>query len=55
MYNCLLEICARTKDQERGYDIIDRMSRASVVPDSYTMRAVKDRKALRSYLKRVLS
>lgn len=54
VYNCLLDICARTNDQERGYDIIDRMSRARIVPNKYTLKAVKDRKALRSYLKRTL-
>lgn len=52
VYNCLLEICARTNDEERGFDIIDRMSKASVPPNKYTLEAVKRRKSLRSYLKR---
>ena len=25
MYNTLLDICVRTKDDERGYEVIDRM------------------------------
>jgi pentatricopeptide repeat protein len=48
-----LEICARTKDSERGYEIIERMQRAGVPPDDYTLEAVKNRKALRAHLKRV--
>lgn len=52
-FNALLEICARTKDAARGYEIIERMQRAGVVPDEFTHEAIKNRKALRSYLKRV--
>ena len=25
VYNTLLDICVRTKDDERGYEVIDRM------------------------------
>ncbi len=29
----MLGICVRTRDDQRGYDIIDRMARSGVVPD----------------------
>ena len=51
-FNVLLEICARTKDQERGFEMIDRMRRAGVEPDDFTLEAVKHRRVLRSYLRR---
>ena len=52
-FNALLEICARTKDSARGYEVIERMQRAGVLPDDFTLEAVKQRKALRAHLKRV--
>ena len=52
-FNALLEICARTKDSERGCEVIERMQRAGVLPDELTFEAVKNRKALRAHLKRV--
>lgn len=52
-FNALLEICARTKDSARGYEVIERMQRAGVLPDDFTLEAVKNRKALRAHLKRV--
>ncbi|KAK9818525.1 hypothetical protein WJX74_009029 [Apatococcus lobatus] len=51
-FNVLLEICARTKDQDRGFEMIDRMRRAGVEPDEFTLEAVKHRRVLRSYLRR---
>ena len=51
-FNVLLEICARTKDQDRGFELIDRMRRAGVEPDDFTLEAVKHRRVLRSYLRR---
>ena len=51
-FNVLLEICARTKDQERGFEMIDRMRRAGVEPDDFTFEAVKQRRVLRSYLRK---
>lgn len=53
VYNSLLDICARTKDDERGYEVIDRMHRSDVATDARTMDAVRSRKSLRSHLKRV--
>ncbi len=52
IYNVLLGICARTNDEERGYEIINRMNAAGVAPDAGTTEAVKNRKSLRSYLKK---
>ncbi|BDA44985.1 probable pentatricopeptide repeat-containing protein At4g19440, chloroplastic [Coccomyxa sp. Obi] len=54
-YNALLEVCARTKDLTRGYEIIERMERAGVLPDEQSVEAVKNRRALRTHLKRVFN
>lgn len=53
VYNSLLDICARTKDDERGYEVIERMHRSAVETDARTLDAVRNRKSLRSHLKRV--
>ena len=55
MYNCLLDICARTNDQDRGYDIIDQMQKAGCQPDNQTLEAVAKRKFLRSHLRRTFT
>lgn len=55
VYNTLLDICARTNDEERGYEIISRMEASGVEPDASTTDAVRNRKSLRSYLKKTFS
>ena len=55
VFNCLLEVCARTNDQERGYNIIEQMEKAGCIPDEYTVEAVAKRKVLRSHLRRVFT
>jgi len=52
VYASLLNICVRTKDDERAFEIIDRMARTGVQPDSFVQEAVKSRKALRTHLRR---
>lgn len=54
-FNALLEVCARTKDLERGYEVIERMERAGVLPDEHSVEAVKNRRALRTQLKRTFN
>eukprot|EP00466_Bigelowiella_natans_P004924 jgi/Bigna1/81109/fgenesh1_pg.77_\ len=54
-YNGLLSICARTKDYERAYELIDRMDAASIEPDHQTLQIVHEKKALRGYLRKVFS
>ena len=51
-FNVLLAICARTNDQDRAGELIDRMKAAGVEPDDFTLEAVKQRKSMRSLLKR---
>jgi pentatricopeptide repeat protein len=53
VYTSLLSICARTKDDDRGYEIIERMARTGVEPDDQVLDAVGKRKSLRSHLRRV--
>lgn len=52
-FNALLEACARTNDLERGIQIIERMADQGVEPDAFTLEAVKQRKSLRSHLKKI--
>lgn len=52
-FNALLEVCARTKDLTRGYEVIERMESAGVVPDEQSLEVVKNRRALRTHLKRI--
>eukprot|EP00471_Norrisiella_sphaerica_P006625 CAMPEP_0184490798 /NCGR_PEP_ID=MMETSP0113_2-20130426/18907_1 /TAXON_ID=91329 /ORGANISM="Norrisiella sphaerica, Strain BC52" /LENGTH=210 /DNA_ID=CAMNT_0026874885 /DNA_START=75 /DNA_END=707 /DNA_ORIENTATION=+ len=54
-YNGLLAICARTKDYERAYELIDRMDAAGLEPDHQTLQIVHEKKALRGYLRKVFS
>lgn len=52
MFNALLEVCARTNDEERAAEIIARMEGAGVPPNEQTYEAVAKRRSLRSLLKR---
>ena len=54
-FNALLEVCSRTRDEVRGAEIIERMEVAGVQPDEFTIEAVRQRKSLRSLLKRTFS
>ena len=51
-YTTLLQLCARTNDVERGMKIIEQMGREGVEVDGTTLMAVKNRRALRSHLKK---
>lgn len=51
-FNALLEICSRTNDEVRGTELIQRMATAQVLPDDFTLEAVRQRKSLRSLLKK---
>lgn len=53
VYSSLLDICVRTKDDDRAYEIIERMARTGIEADKLVVNAVKSRKALRSHLRRV--
>ncbi len=52
VYNALLESCARSNDVFRGEEIITRMESEGVVPNEQTFDAVKNKKNLRSLLRR---
>lgn len=49
----LLSACARVNDTDRGTEILDKMATDGVEPDDGTVEAVKKRKVLRSYAKKV--
>jgi pentatricopeptide repeat protein len=51
-YNALLDICSKTNDITRGQEIIARMVAAGIEPDDFTLEAVRQRKSLRSLLKK---
>ena len=51
-YNALLEVCSKTNDEPRGAEIITRMAAAKIEPDDFTIEAVRQRKSLRSLLKK---
>ena len=51
-YNALLEVCSKTNDITRGQEIIARMVAAGIEPDDFTLEAVRQRKSLRSLLKK---
>ncbi|KAL3141350.1 hypothetical protein ABBQ32_004933 [Trebouxia sp. C0010 RCD-2024] len=55
VHNTMLDICSRTRDEQRGVEIIDMMHSAGLQPDDFTLDIVKQRKVLRSHLKRVYS
>lgn len=53
-YNTLLEVCSKTNDEDRGIEIIDRMQEAGVEPNEYSLEAVRQRKSLRSLVKKLM-
>lgn len=53
-FNTLLEICSKTNDEERGVEIIDKMQDGGVEPNDLSFEAVKQRKSLRSMLKKLV-
>ena len=53
-YNLLLGKCADDNELERAEDLVDRMADAGVEPDGRTLDAVKKRRSIRSYAKKVL-
>jgi len=53
-YNLLLAKCADANDLERAEELIERMNDTDVEPDKYTYDAVKKRRSIRSYAKKVL-
>lgn len=55
LYNVLLEICVRTKDEERGSELITRMLAAKIEPNDKTFKTVQSRRVLRSALRRSLN
>lgn len=52
VFNALLEVCVRSKDVDRGLDVMDRMAAEGVDPDDFTADIVRSRRVLRSYLKK---
>ena len=52
IFNVLLEICSRTNDEARGFEIVERMKVAGVEADEYSLEAVKQRKSLRTLIKK---
>jgi len=52
VFNAALGAAARTRDLDRGGAIIAQMAGAGVEPDAGTVEAVRQRKALRSLLKK---
>ena len=52
MFNAALGAAARTRDLERGAAIIAQMEGAGVEPDAGTVEAVRQRRALRTLLKK---
>lgn len=52
IFNALLEVCARTNDEQRADEILARMEAAGIQPNEQTYEAVAKRKSLRSMLKR---
>ena len=53
-YNVLLAKCAADNELERAEDVVNRMADEGVEPDRFTMEAVKKRRSIRSYAKKVL-
>lgn len=54
-FNALLEVCSRTNDQTRAEEIVAKMLQAGVEPDDFTLEAVRQRKSIRSLLKRTFA
>ena len=53
-YNILLAKCADENELERAEELVDRMADDDVAPDSFTLDAVKKRRSIRSYAKKML-
>lgn len=53
-YNLLLAKCADDNELERAEDLIERMAEEEVEPDKHTLDAVKKRRSIRSYAKKML-
>jgi pentatricopeptide repeat protein len=53
-YNILLAKCADENELERAEEIVDRMADEDVTPDGATLDAVKKRRSIRSYAKKML-
>lgn len=51
-FNALLEACTRSNDAERAEEVMQRMLAAGIVPDDWTLEAVRGKRAFRSLLKR---
>ena len=51
-FNVLLACASRSRDVERGFEILKKMKSSNVEPDFGTVAAVKGRRALRSFLKK---
>ena len=52
VYNALLELCALSNDTSRAEELIDKMAAQGVEPNSWTQRAVEQKRSLRSALRR---
>ena len=53
-FNTLLEVCSKTNDEDRGAEIIERMQASGVQPNDLSFDAVRQRKSLRSLLKKLI-
>lgn len=53
-FNTLLEVCSKTNDEDRGAEIIERMQASGVQPNDLSFEAVRQRKSLRSLLKKLV-
>lgn len=53
-FNTLLEVCSKTNDEDRGAEIIERMQASGVQPNDLSFDAVRQRKSLRSLLKKLV-
>ena len=53
-YNILLAKCADDNELERAEELVDRMADDDVAPDASTLDAVKKRRSIRSYAKKML-
>lgn len=53
VYNALLELCAQSNDVTRAEELLDKMAGQGIEPNSFTQKAVENKRALRSALRRV--
>lgn len=53
-FNLLLAKCADDNELERAEELIERMADDDIDPDKFTLDAVKKRRSIRSYAKKVL-